>query len=144
MSYRIRQSEHDRVVEASSNTYGSKLAEGRRVSVNPGSQHNFYMGDEKHPRYPDVVVWKPRYQGASGGNVEIIEEVETAESVTEAEADQWVDYGSFFPGTFFLIVPKGWERRALAIIRQRRARVSQIFSYLLSGQNVSFENTKLL
>jgi len=138
------QSEHDKVVRASAGTYHSKVAEGCRVSVNPDGEHNFYLGPENNPIYPDVVVWKPSSPGANGGNVEIIEEIETAESVNETEADQWAEYGARFGGTFFLIVPSGSERQALTIIRRRRIRVSQIYTYALSGQNVSFENTNLL
>jgi hypothetical protein len=137
-------SEHDVVVRASANTYSRRVAEGCKVSVNPGGEHNFYMGGKDNPRYPDVVVWRPRSPGADGGAVEIIEEIETAECVNDDEAEQWVDYGNMFSGTFFLIVPKGTERRALSIIQKKRARVSQIYTYTLSGESVSFENTKLL
>ena len=138
------QSEHDKVVRASANTYGKKIAEGCQVGINPGSEHNVYLGGEGNPRYPDVVVWRPRSPGASSGTAEIIEEIETADSVTEAEADQWVDYGALFSGRFFLVVPAGWERHALSIVRKKGARVSQIWSYAMSGQNISFADSGLL
>lgn len=144
MARRRFQSEHDRVVQASAETYTKKIAEGFRVSTNPGSEHNVYLGSESDPRYPDVVVWKPQSPGGETGSTQIIEEIETADSVTEAEADQWVDYGRLFSGTFFLIVPRGVERQALAIVQRKKARVSQIYSYAMAGQSISFENTKLL
>ena len=144
MSTRVVQSEHDAVVRASANTYSSKLAAGCRVSINPGCEHNFHLGPESNPRYPDVVVWRPTFPGANGGTVEVIEEIETAESVTETEADQWADYGTLFLGVFYLIVPRGSERQAASIIRRKRARVSQIWTYVTFGGNVTFESTNLL
>ena len=52
------QSEHDRVVAAWALFLAGELAEGLKVSTNPGSAHAVRVGPDDLPRYPDVVAWR--------------------------------------------------------------------------------------
>ncbi len=53
------QSEHDIVVRESARTYAEQEKKGYKISTNPGSDKNFFVGTERDPKYPDVVVWMP-------------------------------------------------------------------------------------
>jgi hypothetical protein len=82
------QSEHDEVVAGIAGIY---VQRGFRAWANPGQEHNQPYANV----YPDVIV------GLQDGPR--ILEVETEDSVNEAEASQWQEYGALF--RFGLVVP---------------------------------------
>lgn len=132
------QLEHDTVVRASANTYGELQKKGYKVSINPGSTKNQFVGSELNPCYPDVVVWLPSTIGSTSGRPEIIEEIETAESITDKEAVQWKDYGS--RGVrFLLVVPKGYENDAIQIISRNSVKISELWRYYQESGQIKFE-----
>ena len=139
MSRYKTQSEHDIVVRESARTYAEQVKQGYKVSTNPGSDKNFYVGTEQEPKYPDVVVWKPRAPQATGGSVMIIEEIETEETVTEDHASQWKEYGGLGVSSFRLIVPKAKAGDAKSIVDAKKIRVSEIWSYSIWNGSVHFE-----
>lgn len=134
----LRQSEHDRVVLGSSKTYGEMESRGSKVSINPNGEKNRYVGGESNPRYPDVIVWKPNFPGSSSGTAEIIEEVETADSMTRSESKQWKDYGSLGI-KFILTVPKGYASIAADIVDSEKINVSEIWYYYSINGNIKFD-----
>lgn len=136
------QSEHDRVVIASSKTYGSMEANGSKVSINPDGEKNFWVGNESNPRYPDVAVWKPDSPGSNRASaVEVIEEIETEDSVTYAESAQWKDYAGL--GIIFrLIVPKDYVNMAVSIINSEGIGVSEIWYYYFENSIIKFGKHK--
>lgn len=140
MAYRNpgSQSEHDRVIAASARTYWKMEQQGYQVSTNPGPQKNCAVGGTR-ALYPDVVVVKPETPGSSRGTAVIIEEVETADSVTETEAKQWQNFASLGIGTFRLIVPTTSTREALALVQQFRIAVNEIWGYFFESGEVKFQ-----
>lgn len=130
-------SEHDRIVRASAATYGDMVNKGYKVSVNPGGEKKQIVGPEFNPRYPDVVVWMPDSFGSTKGKAAIIEEIETADSVTDSEAEQWKDYGSLGV-KFLLIVPKGYCEEALRLITKYTANVSELWYYYYEYDSIKF------
>ena len=140
MPYRYRtQSEHDLVVRESARTYGEQEKKGYKVTTNPDGEKNFYVGTEQNQKFPDIVVWEPSSPQSTGGNVLIIEEVETDESVTEDHATQWKEYGDLGISVFRLIVPKTRASTAKSIVDTKKIRVSEIWSYVMHNGSVSFE-----
>jgi len=134
----VSQLEHDGVVRTSSRTYGKMEEKGYLVSVNPDGEKNRYVGGELNPRYPDVIVWLPDKPGSSSGKAAIIEEIETADSVTAGESKQWKDYGSLGI-KFLLIVPRGYAKEAADIADSENVNVTEIWVYYSEGGNIKFE-----
>jgi len=133
------QSEHDRVVRASATTYEEWIKKGYKVSVNLGGEKNQFVGPPFNPRYPDIVVWMPDYFGSTSGKAAIIEEVETAESIADSEAEQWKDYGDLGV-KFLLIVPNGYCIETLRLVAKYGVNVSEIWYYYFEyGGNIKFE-----
>jgi hypothetical protein len=133
----LGESEHDMVVRASAATYGELEGKGYKVSINPGGEKNTYVGSILCPCYPDVVVWKPDSIGSTVGTATIIEEIETAGSVNEVEAEQWLDYGKL-GAKFILIVPNGYCAEALRLVSERNINVSELWYYWFKDGNVMF------
>lgn len=138
MKRKTTQSEHDKVVRASANTYTEADARGFKVSINPNGEKNFVMGGEGNKQYPDVCIWKPSSPGSNSGDVSIIEEIETEESVTENEAEQWKDYASLGIQMFRLIVPKSKVSTAKQIVEKKKISVTEIWSYTITNGTISF------
>lgn len=138
--------EHDSVIRASANTYGTLRAKGFEVTINPGSEKNRFVGGDDSPLYPDVIVWKPDYVGATKGIATVIEEIETSESVNYDEAvNQWKKFGALGI-KFLLIVPSGYEHRAKELINQSVSRVDELWTYQFDRVNnkINFSNTNLI
>lgn len=133
----LDRSEHDRIVSASAATYGDMVSKGYKVSINPGGDKNQFVGPEFNPRYPDVVVWMPDSFGSTKGRAAIIEEIETADSVTDSEAEQWKDYGGLGI-KFLLVVPKGYCEEALRLISKYGVNVSEVWYYYYEYVNIKF------
>jgi hypothetical protein len=88
------QSLHDRVIQT------IKASQTKHDTyTNPSQEHNVSVGIGREVIYPDLVLTKLRTM-----TIEHLIEVETAESVTDAESSQWALYAQG-PGTFWLIVP---------------------------------------
>lgn len=104
---RTNQTLHDRVIEVVAAHVRSR---GYFAGTNPSSQHNWSISG----RYPDVIAM---YEVSK--QVSYIVEVETADSVTEHEADtQWSDYASL-GHVFYLMVPKAELETAVSICRRK-------------------------
>jgi len=100
------QSAHDNAVRAAGRIYREK---GRVVSINPDGEKNEKWSDY----YIDVIVKR-----SNSSTLAWIVEIETDDSVSEAEArDQWVDYDKAYT-TWFLAVPVESEDRANELIKQ--------------------------
>jgi len=134
------QGEHDAVVEASSRTYANWSAKGYGIATNPDGSKNRFVGTPNNLRYPDIVVWFPNSPGANTGTAKIIEEIETEDSVTDDEADQWADYASLGVETFNLVVPVSKKSAALEIIRRRRiVGITRVQGYYFRQGQVRFD-----
>jgi len=134
------QSEHDAVVEASGRTYASWAAKGYGIATNPGGLKNLSVGPSNNLRYPDIVIWRPKTPGASTGTATIIEEIETSDSVTDDEANQWVDYASLGIATFNLVVPVSKKADALEIVRRKRiVGITRVQGYYFQLRQIRFD-----
>lgn len=90
----VRQSAHDRVIQVVAAAQTKHDA-----YTNPGPQHNCSVRIGLETVYPDLVLCKPGTM-----SVDFLIEVETEDSMTEAEASQWATYARG-PGSFWLLVP---------------------------------------
>ena len=136
----LKQSEHDVVIEASARTFGQWQANGYVVSTNPDGKRRLPVGPADNPRYPDIVVWMPKYPGSTNGTAEVIEEIESEGSVTEQEADQWAGYASLSVSQFNLVVPRSKKADALLIIQKKRILgISKIQGYYFSQGRIYFD-----
>jgi len=133
-----KQDEHDSVVMASAQTYDGLRAKGLQVSINPGSEKNRFVGTEDNPQYPDVIVWKPTAVYSTQGVAQVIEEIETTDSVTVEESNQWRKY-SQLGATFRLIVPDGYGQKVISILRAEHITVSEIWCYYYNAGRILFK-----
>jgi len=101
----ISQNEHDSVIQAAYNNL-DKL--NHRVYTNPNQQRN--TGINEH--YPDLII-----TSVNDNIVKFTIEVETSNSVNNAEVNQWRTY-SQLGGTFYLLVPYASKPLAELLCRQ--------------------------
>ncbi len=126
------QKEHDAVVIESARAYDAFKVQGYLVSINV-TEHPCH--DVGNSNYPDVVVWKP---GGDYGDIEIIEEIETSETVNLNAAKKWKKYCTF-SRVFFLIVPKKYISLAAKIVKSENIGISMIQYYEInSNSEISF------
>lgn len=135
------QSEHDSIVALSAASYGSSAAaKGYGVETNPDGHKNRSVGPDGKARYPDVIVWKPEHPGSARGVAEVIEEIETADSVTEEESSQWADYAALNVKVFNLVVPTGKKQAALELIRRNGITgITKVQGYSFYQGSVQFD-----
>jgi len=134
----VSQSEHDRVVRAWAQILKKGFAGGCRVSTNPGSDRSAQVGHGSEPRFPDVVVWRAEAGDGRDGTAELIAEVETSDTLTDTEViSEWTGYARV-PAPFYLVVPEGFETKAIHLLRKTPVRVSQLWSYRIEGHEILF------
>lgn len=98
-------SERDKVARASFSTYSpQELARlGLEITLNLSNQKIRYVGNP--PVYPDIVVWRPDYQGANTGQAVIVEDIETSGTLTYPRTNDWLILSRLTGIRFNLIVP---------------------------------------
>lgn len=99
------QGEHDRVIQAA---YNNLDKVNHTVYINPNQQKNTSINNS----YPDIII-TPK----NDNTVKFVIEVETVDSINNAEANQWKTY-SQLGGTFYLLVPQQSRDVAELICRQ--------------------------
>ncbi len=129
-----KQSIHDRVVEELIPVYErTYTADKYEVYANPGQKKNKAADSDE---YPDVVV-----VSKTTGKAVYIDEVETDDSVNEAEVGQWVRYGKLGI-RFDLTVEKGMEDEADKLIKTHKVKVHQLWRWYQKGGRIKFEEAK--
>lgn len=126
----VRQSAHDRVIQivaAAQTTH--------HAYTNPGPQHNCSVRIGLETVYPDLVLCRPGTM-----TVDFLIEVETENSVTEAEASQWATYARG-PGSFWLLVPSSALVTAQTLCR-RKGVAASFGCWWNDGLSVRFERLK--
>jgi len=79
-----RQSEHDKVIEASASTW--KRNPKNVVHTNPDGEQNFSVNEDS---FPDVVITD------RNNRLLAVEEIETKDTITDEEKSQWEEYAGF-------------------------------------------------
>jgi hypothetical protein len=102
--------------------------------TNPGDTRNegvpYPVAGGEAIAYPDIIA-RERFTG----KLAAVGEVETASSVTEAEArEEWELYACLAP-KFFLYVPKQCEADARRFLRDRRIRPEGLFLFSFTEKN---------
>ena len=103
----LAQNEHDSVIQAAYNNL-DKI--NHRVYTNPNQQKNTNINGY----YPDLIITP-----INDNTVKFTIEVETADSVNNAEVHQWRTY-SQLGGTFYLLVPYASKNLAELLCRQNK------------------------
>lgn len=88
-----KQTEHDRVITASAKTWQKNPV--YVVHTNPNGEQNFPVNGDQ---FPDVIITD------SNNKLLAVEEIETEDSVTVEESQQWSEY-SRFGVPMYLVVP---------------------------------------
>jgi hypothetical protein len=107
MAYRTRdmQEYHDRVIEIAA----ENLRNNFTVYTNPGNQRLTSVGNSQ--LYPDIILTLKM-----DNIIQYIIEVETIDSVTYTEVNQWKQF-SAFGGVFYLMVPREVREKAENLCR---------------------------
>ncbi len=118
-----RDLKHDRAVRdiaAARFDFPSNEQPNYRTYVNEPDPAMGVPGFDGEPVYPDIVVIE------QGRNiVRMLAAVETADSVTDAEAADWAKYAEL-AHTFYLYVPSGHAKKAKDICKRHHIRVTGI------------------
>lgn len=136
------QGRHDAVVEASAAKWGDLSDKGLVVTVNPGDEQRMFAGPHWSPRYPDVVIWQPEGPGADHGTPIILEEVETASTVTDEEAEQWRDFGELYAHRFNLVVPKDLADEAVRLAEEHGVILTEVIAWSVEGERCRFQSVE--
>lgn len=100
---------HDRVIQT---VAGAQTAHD--AYTNPGKDHNYWLHVGPEAIYPDLILCTPGTMTVSH-----LIEVETEDSVNDAESDQWAQYARV-SGSFWLLVPFTALAAAQEICRRKR------------------------
>lgn len=104
--------------------------------TNPGQQHNCSVQVGRETVYPDLILCRPGTM-----TVDFLIEVETEDSVSEAEASQWATYARG-PGSFWLLVPSS-VLVAAQILCRRKGIAARFGTWWSDGFSVRFEWLRL-
>ena len=93
------------------------------------------LNEEEEPLYPDIVVLN-----TDNNEAVMIGEIETSESVSEEESEQWKEY-SDVAKPLYLYVPKGYCKEAKDLAEDAGAEIKgfRIYYVNLSGE-IQIEN----
>jgi|DewCreStandDraft_4_1066084.scaffolds.fasta_scaffold24160_2 hypothetical protein len=131
MSSRTPQNQrlHDTLIETLKSVYLHKK-EADEVFINPGDAKNTNVKG----LYPDVIV-KFKYKNV------VIFEIETEDTITEAETLQWKQFYEAF-GSFYLLVPDYAEAQAKNLLTKSGLTKIVLLSYKWADNKLVF-NKKL-
>ncbi len=116
------QTYHDRVIDIAA----GRLTGSFTVYTNPGGQQRTRIGN----LYPDIILTQ-----IGNNTVQYIIEVETVETVSHSEVQQWKQY-STLGGTFYLLVPSQLREKAETICRTYGIYSVKFGTYWVDAQNV--------
>lgn len=126
----LSQEEHDKLVsEIAKKRFSYK--DGSVTYANPNGEKNFAVDDQ----YPDIVVVKDE-------TVQTIGEVETEETITENEAEQWETYATL-NDYFYLYVPKTKVADAKTIIENKKVGIKGLRSYEYVSDELVIKNIEI-
>lgn len=112
---KVSQTEHDKLVAIIAKKRFSY--EDRTTYTNPNGEKNYAVDSE----YPDIVAVKSE-------SAPIMGEVETEETVSEEESEQWKRYVAL-DGAIYLYVPKSKVPDAKTIIKNKKVGITGLRSY---------------
>jgi hypothetical protein len=105
------------------------------VSVNPASEQNDGVADGKAAVYPDIVA-------REGENIVALGEIETTESVSEAEVAQWLELGALCP-RMYLFVPEGTEHVVEELIHKHGVHCAGLRTYTLDKNAIRIQSVSM-
>jgi hypothetical protein len=130
MAYRYDNRSHDWVLEKTVQEFYS--SDGKIVHKNPNQQKNADIDGF----YPDIIVCD------KNGNVKTIDEIETEESITDSETEQWKNFSRLDVGHFSLTVPEEKVNELLQLLAKHSISVSSVWAYTI-GLNNAISFTKV-
>ncbi len=97
--------EKDKVIRASASTYNPQdlTRLGLEITLNLSNKKVRSVGNP--PVFPEIVVWRPDYQGSNTGQAVIVEEIETIGTLIYPRINDWRILSSLTGVRFNLIVP---------------------------------------
>jgi len=123
------QSLHDRVIEERAKAWRTDdRVDKEKVYINPGQTKGAHYTVDGGEVYPDLIV------GLKDG-AWVVEEVETADSVNDAELVQWTKFAQIGV-SFNLLVPQESAGRARSLV-QNLAAVA-VRTYSVAGTSITF------
>lgn len=126
----LSQTEHDDLVALIAKKRFS-YTDGSVTYTNPNGEKNCAVDDQ----YPDIVVVKDK-------SVQRIGEVETEETVTENEAEQWKTYAALNK-YFYLYVPKSKVADAKTIIKSKNVGITGLRSFEYVDDELVIKNIEI-
>lgn len=124
-----RETVHDHVVHV----VAKRFAEPGRYLIRTGAERGGRLRDETPPPMPDITG--SRREGGLAA-IEWLAEVETEETLTEAQAyGQWRQAASLHV-PMYLIVPKGYRQAAWQLAFRAGVAVQHVFEYVLEDERV--------
>jgi hypothetical protein len=124
------QLEHDRVIRLLQGKWRRRYT----VAINPGNEQNASVGKGPASLYPDLVI----SSSERGKRLEIVVEVETAESVNRLEAmSQWAAFARH-RAAFHLYVPGASLDAARRLCGEYHIAATEIWTYHLIGDQLRF------
>jgi hypothetical protein len=114
---------HDTIIKTLKEIY-SRRKDTIEVYINPGQEKNAAL----HGIYPDIIVKNQRGY--------LIFEVETLDSVTEDESNEWSNISTL--GTFYLVVPDSYQEDATKLLVKHLLRKTIIITYKLVESKLVF------
>lgn len=124
MANRYDNREHDFVLEKTAEKFYSNSK--YIVYKNPNQQKNASVGG----LYPDIVVCD------GVGNTKIIDEIETKESVTDSEAEQWKNFSRLNVDHFSLTIPYSEVDGLFYLLDKHSISVDSVWAYVVESSGI--------
>lgn len=110
---------YNMAIRASASTYSQELlrSQGLHIAINTANQKVRHIGDASSPVYPEIIVWRPDYQGATTGQPVVVEAVETRDTIP-ASIEKWRRLANLGI-RFNLVIPADQLNRVRTILREQ-------------------------
>ena len=128
---RGRGTAHDRVVQV----VAERFADPSKYRIKTCRKRGGRLRDEASPPMPDIAGCR---RGKREAGIEWVAEVETEDTLSEAQAfGQWKRSAALLV-PLYLIVPKGQRLTAESLAFRAGVKVMHVFEYAIEAQSVDF------
>jgi hypothetical protein len=109
---------------------------GLRLDVNTLSNKVRFVGNPSNPIYPEIIIWKPDFLGATNGKVVLVESIEMTSTLNANPLPKWQFLASL--GVIFnIIVPENEVTRVKSMIGT--VQVRNLLKYVYNQQAKRYE-----
>ncbi|MFZ6035396.1 MAG: hypothetical protein ACOYUB_04625 [Patescibacteria group bacterium] len=131
------------VIRASASTYTSESLQGLQMTLNLPNNQTRYIGDQFNKIYPDLIIWRPDYIGATNGQPVLVEAIESIRTY-KTSVNKWKTLASLGI-RFNLVIPESEKEQIKLIIKEENITTDnlRLQVYRSEGNHFVFTTVKI-